>query len=86
MDLLNCGLTRGKKGGGGICVALFAAIIGVNVVAGCASGKGPTLSLEDRCRQKGLRPGSMAYAQCVHPEAAQELQRAQQAWDNVTGD
>lgn len=59
------------------------AVLLVGLLPACAATR-TEASAEARCRERGFDPGSIAYAQCVHPDDARALERAQRAWEDVT--
>ena len=58
---------------------LLAMILGFLTLAAC-SGTSDTRA-EAACRDKGYTRGTMEFAECVHPEDAEQLERAREAWE-----
>jgi len=58
---------------------LLAAIPGLFALAACAGGD--DTRTEAACREKGYSPGTVEFAECLHPADAEELRRAQEAWE-----
>lgn len=58
---------------------LLAAIPGLLALAACAGGD--DARAEAACREKGYSPGTVEMAECLHPKNAEELRRAQEAWE-----
>jgi hypothetical protein len=57
----------------------LAAIPGLLALAACAGGD--DARAEAACREKGYSPGTVEFAECLHPKDAEELRRAQEAWE-----
>lgn len=74
---------RSSRMRGGIRMAT--ALGALSLLSACAGGSSEGAA-EARCREQGLSPGSLAYAQCAHPDHAAELERAQEAWDDAIGE
>ncbi len=58
---------------------LFAVIPGLLALAACAGGD--DTRAEAACREKGYTRGTAAFAECLHPEDAENIERAQEAWE-----
>lgn len=58
---------------------LSTAIAGLLAVAACAGGD--DTRAEAACREKGYSPETVGFAECLHPKDADELERAQEAWE-----
>lgn len=58
---------------------LLAAIPALFALAACAGGD--DAQAEAACREKGYSPGTVGMAECLHPGDAEELRRAQEAWE-----
>ena len=63
---------------------LFVAIPGLFALAACAGGD--DTRAEAACREKGYSLGTVEFAECLHPEDAEQLRRAQEAWERDAED
>lgn len=62
----------------------LAVVPGFLVLAACAGGS--DTQAEAACREKGYTPGTVGFAECLHPEDATQLKRGQEAWERDTED
>ena len=63
------------------------AICGVPLSAGCTLQSEPPpgeVAAERACREEGLLPGTAPFLACVEPARAPELQRAEDAWQELS--
>jgi hypothetical protein len=61
--------------GGWFRLAVMLAVVGVAACAGESES-----AAEAACREKGYMRGTAAFAACLHPQDAGELERATEAW------
>jgi hypothetical protein len=57
-----------------------------SLVGAAACTDGSESAAEAACREKGYMPGTVEFAECLHPKDAKQLERAQDAWERDSED
>jgi hypothetical protein len=64
----------------------FGLAVLLTLVGAAACAGGTDTRAEAACREKGYTPGTVGFAECLHPEDATQLKRGQEAWERDTED
>jgi hypothetical protein len=64
----------------------FGLAVLLTLVGAAACAGGTDTRAEAACREKGYTPGTVGFAECLHPKDAKQLERGQEAWERDTID
>jgi hypothetical protein len=64
----------------------FGLAVLLTLVGAAACAGGTDTRAEAACREKGFTPGTVEFAECLHPGDAEQLERAQKAWERDAED